>query len=140
MKSAPLIQARSPIPMSKTSLITLLGLAVAIVIAMEQEPAQRAGILAGAVLGAGIGLLGFAWLRHSLEYRPARAFNTLVLGFLIHLGALLVGTLALHYAPLAKELFDARVFAVGYACLAFIPVVFGALESVRIASQDRTAA
>ena len=43
-------------------------------------------------------------------------------------------------ADLAKELFDARVFAVGYACLAFIPLVFGALESVRITSQNRTAA
>jgi hypothetical protein len=64
----------------------------------------------------------------------------MVLGFLFHLGALLMGTLALHFAPVAKDLFDARAFAVCYASLAFIPLVFGATEGVRLASQNRTAA
>ena len=139
-QATPQIHAQPPIPMSKTSLITLLGLAAAVLIAVREESAMRAGILAGAVLGAGIGLLGFAWLCHTLKHRPAQAFNALGVGFLFHLGALLMGTIALHYAPVAKDLFDARAFAVCYATLAFIPLVFGAQEGARLASQNRTAA
>lgn len=125
--------------MSKTSLSTLAGLAILVVVALQLEPALRVGVLMGATLGGAVGLLGSAWLLHAARTRPAEAMRAMTLGFLFHLVALLMGALSVRFAPVVRDLADVRGFAVAYAAIAFIPLVLGAGAGARVLS-ERTAA
>src|SRR4029453_14661047 len=70
-------------PMTLTTTATLLGLALAGIVAWALEGADRNGTLAGAAAGAAVTAWGVARQRRAIRTRPAGALRVLVEGFLV---------------------------------------------------------
>lgn len=118
--------------MSRTLLGTLAALAVAALVAVGREEVVRNGVLSGAVLAAGLGLLAALWLSHVARTRPGKAMQALVEGFLAVLTSMLAFTLLLRYVPAVAELLSWKGFLVAYSAVVFVPLVLGAFDGARV--------
>jgi len=123
--------------MSRTSLGTLVGLALAALVAAGLGGRVGTGVVAGYLLGASIGLVGFLWQR-SLVAEPRKVLYASVFSFLLKLLGLAAGTLALRFVAALGNLADWRAFLFTYAVAAYLSLVGGALEN-RLAIRQETA-
>ena len=126
--------------MTRLTLAVLATLVAAIWLTFALEGAIGAGVLAGYLLGAGLTGLSVLYQRHVLVHRPERALNASVLGFLVALFALLLGTLAFRFVEPAAARVDWRSFAITFASAAFLVLPLGAWEAVREQRQRYAAA
>lgn len=129
--------------MTRLILALLAAFVVALVCAARLGGALGSGVLAGYLLGAGLSGLGFLHQRHTLATRPERALSAAVLGFLVKLGALLFGALALRFLEPAGARVDWRSFVVAFAAsvaLVLPLAAWTALREQRQRAAARTAA
>lgn len=125
--------------MTRTQLVTLAGLAGAVVLALQLERAVGMGVVSGYLFGAAISLLGVAWQGHVARVRPRDVMRATVESFLAQLGALLVSGLSLRFVePLAPHA-DWRAFLLAYAFAAFLCLVSGSFDTARLISNPSSA-
>lgn len=117
--------------MTRTLHGTLLGLALATVVATRFEGALRAGVLCGYLLGASIALAGIGWQQRVLRDHPKRVLLVMVVSFLLKLFALVAGALLLRYVDSLAAVADWRAFLVAYAFAATLTLLLGVLDNSR---------
>ncbi len=123
--------------MTRTTVLTLLLLAAASLVAWQLGGALGAGVLAGFLVGASFTGLLLAWTRHHLVHRPQRALQSMVEGFLFKLFVLLIAAFALRYVPAVARWFDWRSFLVAFAATAFALLAIGTADNLRQAKERR---
>ena len=122
---------------TRTTVLTLLLLAAADLVAWQLGGSVGAGVLAGFLVGASFTGLALAWQRHHLVHRPQRALQSVVEGFLFKLLVLLMAAFALRYIPAAAAIFDWRSFLVAFAAAAFALLAIGTADNLRHAKERR---
>jgi hypothetical protein len=96
-------------------LLLLAALVAAVVLAARLGGALGGGVLLGTLLGAGLAGVSTLHVRHVARTRPAKALQALTLGFLVKLGALLLGGLALRFLEPVAARADYRAFLIAFA-------------------------
>ncbi len=117
--------------MSRTSIVSLLGLGAAVLVASRFEGALSVGVVAGYLCGASIALTSGLWVAHSVQHRPDRAMRSLLEGFLVKLGVLVVATVCMRYIPAVGAVADYRSFLSAYAGAAVLILLMSTLENSR---------
>lgn len=118
--------------MTRTNLVTLAGLAVAALVASQQEWAVGMGVVSGYLFGAAISLIGVAWQGHVARTRPRDVMRSTVESFLMQLGALLMSGLSLRFIEPLSARADWRAFLLGFASAAFLCLVLGSFDTARL--------
>lgn len=121
----------APVPMTRTLLGTLIGLALATFVASRFEGALRAGVLCGYLLASSIALVGIGWQKRALRDFPRKVLLVMVVSFLVKLFAVLAGALLLRYVDALAVVADWRAFLVAYACGATFTLLLGVLDNSR---------
>ena len=115
--------------MNRASIASLAGVAVALAAASAlDDPPLRRGVIAGALLAAGVGLGGSAFQVHVARRAPRRAFAASTAHFGLCLAAVLAGALVLRYVPALAQATDYRGFLVSFGCIGFLLLVLGSLD------------
>lgn len=117
--------------MIRLSLALTFGLLVAAFVAWRLGGALGAGVVAGYLLGGGIGGLGVLWQRHVLQTRPERAMHAVALSFGAKLFVLGLGALAFRYLDGPAQRIDWRSFLVAFAAAVALVVPVGAADAAR---------
>lgn len=125
--------------MTRLTLATLVGLALASAVAWRLGGALGKGVMAGYLLGASLAVLGALAQRWVFMRRPDQSLAAFALGFLTKLTALFVFVLVFRFfEPLGGSV-DWRSFAVSFAAAVALVVPFGAFDAVRILRASRAA-
>jgi len=125
--------------MTRTILALTAGLACAALIVVRFEADVLAGGIVGYLFGAAIGISALVLQRRTLATHPERMMNAVALGFLMKLGGIAIGAVALRYTPALYELADWRGFIGGYAGAVLIALFVGAFDSERTLKRETVA-
>ncbi len=107
--------------MTRSTLLTLAVLIAAAVVASQLGGRVGMGVVAGALCGCGVSLLGAAWMRHVFKTRPKLAMNAFVETFLFKLAFVAIGVVSFRYIPAAYARVDWQSFLVAFAvCVLFV--------------------
>lgn len=127
--------------MIRTTLVSLVGAAVAVLVAVRLGGVQGGGVLAGFFGGAGITGLGLLYQRHALLHRPKQAFTAMGVAFLAKLLLLMLGVLAFRFVEAAAVRVDWQTFLLAYAGSVAVLLPFGVWDLSRTPrTQDSPAA
>jgi len=118
--------------MLRPTIGTLLGLAVALLVALRLGGALGAGVLWGFVVGAALAGFGLAWQLHVGRTRPERLFHAVVASFLAKLACLLCATLVLRGLDPEAVYADHRSFLVAFGVAVVSLGLWSAPEAVRV--------
>jgi NhaP-type Na+/H+ or K+/H+ antiporter len=118
--------------MTRTTLATLALLLGAAVLALRLEGRDAMGVVAGALCGSSVSMLGASWQRHTFRTRPQRAFQAVVEVFLFKLAFVLIGTLSFRYVEAAAARIDHRFFLVSFVVTALVIQMVAVFENVRL--------
>lgn len=123
---------------------TLVGLAVASVVAWRLGGAEGTGVLAGYLTASCLSALGVAWQVHLLRTRPAQVMSAVVGAFLAKLAVVLLGAVVFRFVEPAGRHVEWRSFLVAFAAGALVVVAAGSLEALwtlrRGMKEERSAA
>jgi len=125
--------------LNRLILIVLVALVAALVLAARLGGALGGGVLLGYTLGAGLAGLSTLHVRHVARTRPAKALSALTLGFLVKLGAMVLGGLAFRYIPAAAERADYKSFLVAFAATVAVVMPFGIWSALHERRKSATA-
>jgi hypothetical protein len=118
--------------MSRTAIISFVGLGLATLVASQFEGLVARGILAGFAFGTFVSLTAGLWLRHVIHTRPGRAMQGLLEGFGMKIVCLLISVLCLRYLDAVGAYADWLAFALAYAVSALIGLFSTTWENSRI--------
>ncbi|MCB9906718.1 MAG: hypothetical protein H6830_03295 [Planctomycetes bacterium] len=118
--------------MPKTLPGTLLALAAMGLVSPQLEGTRLAGAWAGLLSGLVVGFGVVAWQKSALRRNPARAMDTMALGFLFKLVVLAsMGAMVLWWEPMASRL-DAKAFLLSAALGMVLLLTLGALDNAAV--------
>jgi hypothetical protein len=117
--------------MKRTLLLTLIGIALATIVASRFEGVLRAGVLCGYLLGVSISLLGIGWQKRALRDFPKKVLLVMVVSFMVKLVALLAGALLLRYVDSLAAVADWRAYLVAFAVATTFTLLLGVLDNSR---------
>jgi hypothetical protein len=118
--------------MTRTYFGVLAGLALAAALAVRLESREATGVIGGYLFGASVGLLSLAWQHHAVRVQPGRALAASVQGFLIKLGALLLGGLALRFFEPVAAVADWKTFVLAFLGAVLVCLFLGSLDVARV--------
>ena len=118
--------------MSRTAIISFVGLGVATLVAIQFEGVVARGILTGFAFGSFVSLTAGLWLRHIIQTRPGRAMQGLLEGFGMKIICLLISVLCLRYLDAVGAYADWLAFALAYTTSALIGLFSTTWENSRV--------
>lgn len=125
--------------MSRLTIGTLLGVAVATAVAWQLGGALGGGVMGGFLMGASLGGFALAWQLHLMRTQPSKVQAAMVSTFLVKLGVLLSAALLLRYVePLGRHA-DWRSFLVSFALAVLVVLGLGSLDAMKIVRDGRAA-
>ncbi len=124
--------------MTRSSFISLAVLVSAVFIAAQLEARVGMGVVAGALCGCGVSLLGAAWMRHVFRTRPRQAMQAFVETFLFKLAFVAIGAASFRYIPAAYERVDWQAFLVAFAVSVVIVHTLAVAENVKLLTRPAT--
>ncbi len=114
--------------MTRVTLASLIGVALALAVGAALEPSLGRGVVAGALLAAAVSLAGIVLQRSVARRSPSKAMAASAAIFGLDLVALFVGVLVCRYVPSIAAGADWQGFLLGFAALAFLLLVLGSLD------------
>lgn len=123
--------------MSRTTIATLAGLALASGLAAFLRGSVGTGILAGFLAGASTAGLCVLLQRKVAERKPQFLLQAVLAGFLIKAFAMLVTTLVVHYVPPIARVCDVLAYLVAFAVTAIGILVPATLDTLRWLERSR---
>jgi len=123
--------------MTLTTLSTLAGLAAALALAAALGGAEGTGVLAGFLAGAAVTGACLLRQRRVLRAAPSRALRSMIEGFLVKLGAVVVVVLAFVLFPVVRELLDVRSFFLAFAGSILLVLFAGTYDNARVLRERR---
>ncbi len=123
--------------MTLTATASLVGLAVAALVAWRLGGPAGTGVLAGFLGASAITGWGILRQRRVLSSAPERALRVMVESFLVKLALVLVATLALLFIPSVRAVLDAAGFLLAFAGGALVILVAGTIDNARILKARR---
>jgi MFS family permease len=126
--------------MTLTTAGTLIGCAIAGSLAWWIGGSLGTGVLAGFLAGASVTGLCLAWQRHVLTRHPEKLVQVAVASFLVKLGAVLAGALALRFIDSQAVIADWRSFLVAFAVSAVLVLIPGTFENMKKLKPSRVRA
>lgn len=114
--------------MTRATVASLAGVAVALGVAAALEPDLGRGVVAGTLLAAAVALLGTALQTWTARRAPRKVMAASVATFALLLLSLLGGALLCRYVPSIAAGADWQGFLVGFAALGFVVLVLGSLD------------
>lgn len=124
--------------MTRTTLGTLVGLAIASLVAWQLGGSLGLGVMVGFVFGATITGLTLLYQRRVMLSHPGRLMQAMLHSFLFKLAVLLLGALSLRFIQPAAERADWRSFLVAFAGAALIVLILGTLDNLRTLKEGRS--
>ncbi len=118
--------------MSRTAIISFVGLGAAALVAMQFEGLVARGIVTGFAFGTFVSLTAGLWLRHVIHTRPDQAMQGLLEGFGMKIVCLLISVLCLRYIDAVGAYADWMAFALAYAVSALIGLFSTTWENSRV--------
>ena len=118
--------------MTRSTLLTLLLLLAAAVFAARVGGREGLGVVAGVLCGAGVSLLGGAWMRHVFRTRPGRAMQAFLETFLFKLAFVALGAASFRFVPAAAERVDWRSFLISFAVSVLFVHTLSVSENVKL--------
>jgi uncharacterized membrane protein len=118
--------------MSRTAIISFVGLGVATLVALQFEGVVARGILTGFAFGSFVSLTAGLWLRHIIQTRPGGAMQGLLEGFGMKIICLLISVLCLRYLDAVGAYADWLAFALAYTASALIGLFSTTWENSRV--------
>ncbi len=89
------------------------------------------GVLIGFLGGSSMSMVGAAWLRHTLRFRPERVFAVQVGCTLSKMGVLFMGAFAFRYLQAASARVDWRSFLLSFILSVLLMMVLGTIDNAR---------
>jgi hypothetical protein len=117
--------------MSRTHLACLAAVALAAALGVHFGGRTGVGVVAGALLGGGVGLLGHGLLASSLERDFEASLRALVAALGLKLLALVTAWAVLAFVPALGAVAAPQPFLVSFAATALLLVAVGSLDHVR---------
>ena len=117
--------------MTRLLLALTIGLLIAAAVAWQLGGTLGGGVIAGYLLGGGIGGLGVLWQKHVLETQPKNAMSAVAVSFGAKLLVLAMGGLAFRYIDAAAERADWRSFLITFAAAVALITPVGATDAVK---------
>ena len=124
--------------MTRTTVASLLALAVAGVVAEQLGGRVGLGCMLGALAGTGMCGIGLLHQRHVLGHRPEQAMQSMMVSFLAKLVVLMVGALAFRYLEPVAARADWKSFLIAYAGVVALVLPIGTLDLSRLSSGSGT--
>jgi len=121
--------------MTRLSIATLIGLALAGWAAWQLEPTIGAGVLCGYLLGAALTMVGSMRQREALASHPERSLAVFAGSFLLKLIVLVLAAVSLRYVEALAVRIDWRGFCVAYAAAVTLVLPFGAIDAAGVLNQ-----
>lgn len=118
--------------MNRPTLLTLLLLLAAAVLAARIGGREGLGVIAGVLCGAGVSLLGGAWMRHVFLTQPGKAMQAFAQTFLFKLAFVAIGAASFRFVPAAAERVDWRSFLIAFAASVLLVHTLTVVESVKL--------
>jgi len=124
--------------MNRATIASLAGVAVALAAAAAlDDPPVRRGVVAGALLAAGVGLGGAKFQLHVARRAPRKAFAASTVHFGLCLVAVLAGGLVLRYVPALASGTDYRGFLLSFGCVGFLHLVLASIDVAAALKEGR---
>ena len=123
--------------MIRSTVTCLIGLGIAILVALQLGGAQGTGVMMGFLGGAGLTGLGVMAQRYMMLHMPERVFHVHLLAFLMKLGT--VGIMAVLFKTndaLAQRA-DFGSFALSFAAAVAVILPVGAMDVARLGRAAR---
>ncbi len=89
------------------------------------------GVLIGFLGGSSMSMIGAAWVRHALRFRPERAFVAQIGSFLAKLVVLFMGALSFRYIEAAATRVDWRSFLLSFVLSVLLLMILGTIDNAR---------
>ena len=124
--------------MTRSSLLSLAVLVAAVVVAAQLEARVGLGVVAGALCGCGVSLLGAAYMRHVFLTQPRQAMQAFVTTFLFKLAFVAIGAASFRYIPAAYERVDWQAFLVAFAVSVLFVHTLAVSENVKLLTRPAT--
>jgi hypothetical protein len=123
---------------TRTNLLALAVLCAAAAVATRLGGREGMGVVAGALSGAGVSLLGGAWMRHTIRTRPHKTMAAFVESFLFKLVFVALGVVSFRYISAAHARVDWQSFLVAFAACVFIVHTLAVAENVKLLQLTKT--
>lgn len=123
--------------MTRTLISLALLAPIAGVVAWQLGGAASArglGVLVGFGVGVLVSIWGIYFQRHTLQHRPEKASNAVVIDFAVKLVVVLAGAITLTSLPEAAARCDWRAFLLSFASVSLVVLSFGTADVVRVLS------
>ena len=117
--------------MTRTSVASLLAIAVAGIVAQKLGGRVGTGVLLGALAGTGMCGLGLLHQRHVLRHRPQQSMQAMMVSFLAKLVVLTLGALAFRFLEPVSVRADWQGFLVAYAGVIALVLPVGTIDLAR---------
>lgn len=121
--------------MTRLTIATLIGLALAASAAWALSSTLGAGVMCGYLLGAALTMIGSMRQREALRHRPERALGVFAGSFLVKLVVMVVAAVLLRYVDALAVRLDWRAFSVAYAAAVTLVLPFGAMDAAGVLKQ-----
>jgi hypothetical protein len=118
--------------MTLTTLSTLAGLAAALSLAAWLGGAEGTGVLAGFLAGAALTGACLLRQRRILRALPGRALRSMVEGFLVKLGAVVLAVLCFVVFPAVRGTVDVRTFFLAFAGSILLVLFTGTYDNAQV--------
>ena len=115
--------------MSRTHLGILGGLAVALIVALSLEGTQRAGVLAGYLVGAGLFALAHSWHKRVVTAHPEKSLSTFAVLFLAKLVAVLIAFALLTHVEGVAAILERTSFLLSFTAALLVVSILGNWET-----------
>lgn len=126
--------------MTRTHLACLAVVALAAAVGVQWGGRTGVGVVAGALLGGGVGLFGHGLLAHSLRRDFEASLRALLAGMGLKLFALVTVWAALAFVPALGRIASPTAFLVSFAATALLLAGVGSFDHLRaLASAAPTA-
>lgn len=118
--------------MTRTTIVTVVVLLGAALLAFQLEGREAMGVVAGVLCGTSVSMLGASWQRHTFRTRPQRGLQAVVEVFLFKLVFVLMGALSFRYIEAAAARVEHRFFLVTFVVTALVIQTVAVFESVQL--------
>jgi len=123
--------------MTRSTVTCLLGLGVALLVALKLGGAQGTGVTMGFLGGAGLTCLGVMAQRYMMLHSPERVFQVHLLAFLLKLGTIGVMALLFETNDALAQRVDFAAFALSFAAAVAVILPVGAMDVARLGRASR---